>query len=66
MFFGFRLTDTFRDFHRCCRNSQSQDVTEITAARALQGYVPLREEDTGIPKKYSENFVDYFPPNKTE
>ena len=34
--------------------------------RALYGYVPFRKYYTGhcIPRKYSENVVDYFPSSK--
>ena len=39
---------------------------EITVATALQGYAPLRNKLEGMPKKYSENFVDYFPPGKNK
>ena len=35
---------------------------EITVARASQGYVPLSRYR--YHKKYSENFVDYFPSGK--
>ena len=35
---------------------------EITVARASQGYVPLSRYR--YHKKYSKNFVDYFPSGK--
>ena len=52
-----------KNFHRCCRNSYIRGKVsikhllktfEITVARALQGYVPLRNKIHGISKSVAE------------
>ena len=53
---------TFRGFSQQVYK-QLHHITEISVARVLQGYLPFIKEQN-IPKKYSENVVDYFPLSK--